>query len=119
LISIIGHLTWKCSHSMFHFRLWTWAAAALLAWASYKWAFMSTVWAHAELTYECMKMPVLVPKGLVLARFGRGIAFTSASHFTPNGYNSWIILDLLASMYVINSSVLSFHKFSVDAGDFI
>jgi hypothetical protein len=77
---------------------------------SYKWASMSTVWAHAELTYECMKMPVLIPKGLVLARFGPGIAFTSATHFTPNGYNSWIILDLLASMYVVNISVLSFHK---------
>jgi hypothetical protein len=33
-----------------------------------------------------MKMPCLVPKGLVLARFGPGIAFTSVSHFTPNGY---------------------------------
>jgi hypothetical protein len=41
---VTGNLIWECPHSIFHFRLWTWAAAALA------WAMGEHSWARLEHT---------------------------------------------------------------------
>jgi hypothetical protein len=41
---VTGNLIWECSHSIFHFRLWAWAAAALA------WAMGEHSWARLEHT---------------------------------------------------------------------